>query len=575
MKNVCRECKHFRRLKPASQLLALAFSTTDATVSNALVKIQEDENQQKGPEAQFRMKKDNIGDEVWDFRPVMSDFCGLKEEEETYLISEVKNRGGQCNDFKQGRPDTHSCSACVYRILPEGIAKDIEMEETLSGLSADSVATNSSATTPDNILSKYREGAASRKAFEASGVYSAKGTLSTKPNYLDYCSKFSMDDEFVICLLRNPYHTCMQWEENTNSNPQKTEDAASLAKKSSSSSTPVFKLPKKQLEDVVVSPELKDIFENYCSFWEWTLDVKLTVEARRLLHSELVNIWSTQNRIGMENVEKNISFLDQVRKENKATQDYNRELMQQQFVPGLRQNEGDPGVRALLELYNAANVPLVPGNPPLTQKTAECAIELLNLIRTAGHSQPIPEETRKDFLRKLINKYSEMSGIEQWEIGRSPLLWTAVRSVGIQRFELCLIGRGNSSYSAAFQNAGMPGFEVLFDWYDKLQTLDRWMNSGDKSYFAPNNLENIRGSGDIYSNTQSSEKRIYENVPQESEIDRLNREIKEAQAKGDSQKVAELRMKLQIKLQEHASNMAYYKSMQDLNHQTMMHLSKW
>jgi hypothetical protein len=55
MKNVCRECKHFRRLKPASQLLALAFPTTDAAVSNILVKIQEDEGQQKGPEAQHRM----------------------------------------------------------------------------------------------------------------------------------------------------------------------------------------------------------------------------------------------------------------------------------------------------------------------------------------------------------------------------------------------------------------------------------------------------------------------------------------------------------------------------------------
>lgn len=210
--NKCKECKHFRKVKPASQLFVQAIGTTDAAISNALVKIQEDENQQKGNEANIRMNMDRNDKDFWGFQPVMSDFCGLREEEEIYLIKEIKNLGGQCTDFELGHPEKQSCSTCVHRIIPEGVKEDLEMELSLSGLSALSIASGISTNTPDNQLSRYQEGVTSRKAFEMSGVYSAKGILATKPDYFDYCAKFSCDDEYVICLLRNPYNTCSAWK---------------------------------------------------------------------------------------------------------------------------------------------------------------------------------------------------------------------------------------------------------------------------------------------------------------------------------------------------------------------------
>jgi hypothetical protein len=209
---ICQECKHFRRVKPASQLLAQAIGMIDAAISNALVKIQEDENQQKGYEAQTRKQREISGDKVWGFRPVMSDFCGIQEGE-TYIVAEIKNRGGQCNNFEHGRPEKKSCSTCAHRIIPIGTATDLEMEISLSGLAAQSVASGTSTNTPDNLLKNYREGMASRKAFEVFGVYSSKGILATKPNYLDYCGRFSFDDEYVICVLKNPHHTCSAWKE--------------------------------------------------------------------------------------------------------------------------------------------------------------------------------------------------------------------------------------------------------------------------------------------------------------------------------------------------------------------------
>ena len=209
---VCEKCIHFRRLKPASQLLARATGTTDSAISNALAKIQEDEDQQKGYETQYKMRKEISNDEIWGFRPIMSSYCGLQEEKEIYLIAEVKNSGGKCGDFKTELAEKHSCATCVHRILPQGTARDLQLEKSFLGMSLESTAVGMSTSRADNLLNRHQEGVASRKAFEARGVYSSKGILSNKPQYFAYCKKFSTEDEYVICLLQNPYNTCSGWE---------------------------------------------------------------------------------------------------------------------------------------------------------------------------------------------------------------------------------------------------------------------------------------------------------------------------------------------------------------------------
>lgn len=162
--------------------------------------------------------------------------------------------------------------------------------------------------------------------------------------------------------------------------------------------------------DSFVSSPLRDgLFEDFCSFLEWILDVRLTVEARDLIR-DLVHFWSTNNQ--MENVEEYLSIHNQVRKETKATQDYVREKLQIQFVADLRllETNGNPGIRAVLQLYDAANVPIAPGNPPLTQETAECYMEFFYFMRMTLINgippPPPPEITKKYFVRQLITKYS-------------------------------------------------------------------------------------------------------------------------------------------------------------------------
>ncbi|MBN1917454.1 MAG: hypothetical protein JW889_06055, partial [Verrucomicrobia bacterium] len=112
---VCSQCKHFRRVKPGSQLLATIFSTTDADISHGLNKIVEDEGKQRDEESQYKRSQATAGKSAWAYRPVMSDYCGLNEKNGEYYIAEVLNAGQQCTKFEQGKPVRHACSDCVHR----------------------------------------------------------------------------------------------------------------------------------------------------------------------------------------------------------------------------------------------------------------------------------------------------------------------------------------------------------------------------------------------------------------------------------------------------------------------------
>ena len=212
---VCQKCRFFRRVKPSSQLFANVIGTADAIISNALAKIQEDEDQQRGYEAQQRMRKEIANDELWGFRPLMSGYCGLRESEDMYLISEIKNLGGRCTDFKEGAPEKQSCDRCIHNTIPEGRSKDLSRDMAFLQMSLESAAVGMTTSRPDTLLNKNQESSTSRKAFEIKSAYSSKGILSFKPQYLAYCKKFSNEDDYVICLLKNSHNTCSAWEANS------------------------------------------------------------------------------------------------------------------------------------------------------------------------------------------------------------------------------------------------------------------------------------------------------------------------------------------------------------------------
>ncbi|MFZ3168611.1 MAG: hypothetical protein WA130_13425 [Candidatus Methanoperedens sp.] len=256
-------------------------------------------------------------------------------------------------------------------------------------------------------------------------------------------------------------------------------------------------------DSLVSSPLMDGLFEDFCSFLEWILDVRLTVEARDLIR-DLVHFWSTNNQ--MENLEEYLSIHSQVRKETKATQDYLREKLQIQFVADLRllERSGNPGIRVVLKLYDAANTPLAPGNPPLTQETAECYMEFFYFmqmtLKNGKTPQPPPEITKKYFVRQLITKYSYMSREEQEWIGKSPELWAEYRSKWPRTSEAVIA-------------------ELMPGWAQQIN------GSGNIPSFA---RDNIRDPRDLIKDSGNVNSDINKNVPEEKVLSavwrqRLNR----------------------------------------------------
>lgn len=209
----CSKCIHFRRARPASQLLQAAFKddTTAAEVTGALSKITDNEQKLREAEADFKGKEGSADRDLWPARPQMSDYCGLDEADEIYRIAEVKNRGLGCGDFRSGRPERRACADCRHRVPADGQRRDLAMEAIYTGLVNDAVAVQASPQAPQGLLGAYRSGEGSRKALELSSAYGANGHLLNEPDYLDHCAVLSAADEYAICVLQNTHSTCPAW----------------------------------------------------------------------------------------------------------------------------------------------------------------------------------------------------------------------------------------------------------------------------------------------------------------------------------------------------------------------------
>jgi hypothetical protein len=223
----CTKCVHYRRVKPASQLLSTAIGVVagGAEVAGALAKIVDDEQKVREAETDVKAKEGVADRQVWAARPAMSDYCGLKEADDIFLICEVKNRGMECKDFHAGQPERRACSNCKHHVGADGTTSDQAMERIYTQMVVTAAATQSSPQVAQGMLQSYRGGSASRKALEVAGAYAAKGWVLAKPQYLDYCRHFSTDDTYVLCVLQNPHSTCPEWTESRDQAKPKTKNS--------------------------------------------------------------------------------------------------------------------------------------------------------------------------------------------------------------------------------------------------------------------------------------------------------------------------------------------------------------
>ena len=215
----CKTCEFFRSFRPLSQLLARDLGIGDQAVAQQLTQIMRDEHERQDAEAKERLELKKADLEEYNFKPRMSDYCGIHESEDIYLVHELKNAGGDCEDHKlpAGNEKVQTCSTCRHRADGEGSPKDQQMIARYGELARGSAALGQGS--GDHGLRDYIQKIGTVKAFEAAQA-SYSGRIScNKPEYLSVCTVFSQGAGFVPCAVQNPHDHCEEWSERSAAPP--------------------------------------------------------------------------------------------------------------------------------------------------------------------------------------------------------------------------------------------------------------------------------------------------------------------------------------------------------------------
>jgi hypothetical protein len=148
----------------------------------------------------------------WLSRPTMTDYCGLKEQQEVALIHELKNINGRCGHDGSYAPHDkkqRSCATCRHCRMGGGKARDAAHFERLKQLTLNATAMDQGSAM--HQWDEFRQFVASAKSLEAAAAYYSARIVNQAPEYLPYCSLNPSDAEFIPCAVRNPHDECSDW----------------------------------------------------------------------------------------------------------------------------------------------------------------------------------------------------------------------------------------------------------------------------------------------------------------------------------------------------------------------------
>lgn len=420
MNAVCERCMHYRRPRPASQLLARALDIADGPVATALGKIVEDEQKWLENEATFKRGRANTVDDTWPTRPQMSAFCAAREAGGAWLIPELHNRGGSCPDFKEGTSPLQPCQTCAHRRPADGPRLDHEREAVFGRmLEEDTVTQAKSASSDESLLTKHREGVAARKSLELSGAYAAKGVLIDAPRYLDWCGALSTPEreEYVVCVLRNPYASCPEYQPvptTPAAPPEGTEAPAAPAVGQTGVAG--------ETGEVGAAGEL-------LAMLSWLLQVAPPDDMQRRASELVADLWQQDQAARQFLLEVCRPAFQQCQAMPEEMAEVWREQAQPGLVAALRSATSELAARFVAE-YDRANAPLAVGEPPLTREIADAFVDVLAFIDgiTSG-SEPIapPAPVRDLWISRMAASWPRLlPQVRAW-LAAMPVEWAQLR----------------------------------------------------------------------------------------------------------------------------------------------------
>lgn len=205
----CATCDAFRSFRPLTQLLARELGIADQQLVSELLRMMQDEREKQDAEAKHKVELLRLDEVEWRTRPQMSDCCGLREKEGHWLLHELKNRNGGCDDHHQAA--VRACVACGHRSPGDGEARDRAMIDRFHEVGRDAAALGQGGT--EQALSNFVQRIGMLKAFEAAQAYYAGKLTFRPPEYLSFCRVYSTAEEFVPCAVKNPHDRCPLWSE--------------------------------------------------------------------------------------------------------------------------------------------------------------------------------------------------------------------------------------------------------------------------------------------------------------------------------------------------------------------------
>jgi len=177
-------------------------------------------------------------------------------------------------------------------------------------------------------------------------------------------------------------------------------------------------------------PLTQDIIDKGTQFFEWLLDVQLTVAQRAQFQDSLVRSWKTQRQDEIDATLNVIKFSEQLSQKSSDERRLVREVLREKYLALMQQTPNDELSRWVLNAYYSAHRPIADGNPPLTSQVADAYAEFVSfMVNECLQKKAIdPNRGFKDQLaQNLAAKYGSYSTEQQKQFSQIPLLWEALR----------------------------------------------------------------------------------------------------------------------------------------------------
>jgi hypothetical protein len=485
----CESCVHYRRPRPPSEALSATIRSQSSEVSKVLGAIQDDERKVFEAELESKRTLISAGRESWMGRPVMSAFCGIREDRGSFLLSELKNADGQCSEWKdadKAPAAAHACATCLHRREATGPAEDSARESRILEISSRDTSARVQSSPAPGILTGHRDNVAVRQANEVRAAYYGAGSLAADARYLDTCARLSRPGSSVVCAIENRWSTCGVWEPSAGAaeapppqpqegsimtEPSAGEREASSAPGAAPAAEPVpapdatsaaptlvtsvpgpTDVPAALAESVsamltapatagvngtaappaapsgLLAPGLeRRMLDRIVAAYEWLLGIRLSPPQREQFSQTIIADVGARGAAGLAEYQQAVMLQDRVPPTDEIALAALREQVQPQAVWTLRQMT-DATAIMLVAAYDAANPAIAQGVPPLTPEMADCYLSLLMTVQgyRSGQRRLASDAERVQFTQQLAAAYPTFGlNVQSW-FATLPAGWTAM-----------------------------------------------------------------------------------------------------------------------------------------------------